>query len=136
MPLRTRTAPVTYSSIYILRMCEYVYTINVRSKKKHEGIREKVSSISLNNLIITFTLHRRSAFRNFSVHALACYIGARRCGSHQRTAGLFPSSIHNIFIFLLTRSRNIFTFTRYLRGARISRLRDDTRERRRVGTYN
>lgn len=39
----------------------------------------------------------------------------------------FPvSSIYNIFIFLLTRSRNIFTFTRYLRGARISGLCDDT----------
>jgi hypothetical protein len=41
----------------------------------------------------------------------------------------------NIFIFLLTRSRNIFTFTRYLRGVRISRLRDDTRDRRRIETY-
>lgn len=48
----------------------------------------------------------------------------------------FPvSSIYNIFIFLLTRSRNIFTFTRYLRGARISGL-CDTHDRRRIKTYN
>jgi len=117
----------------MLQMCESVcITVNVFVVKNWESTREKVRPISLYNLIIAFALCKRSTFRNFSMHAPACYVGARRCGSRQRTFAV--TSIHNIFI-LLTRSRNIFTFTRYLRGARISRLRDDTRERRRVGTF-
>lgn len=122
-------------------ICMYnIVTISCRSKiaKVHASTVESISHYWTVNSTESIR-DANDTFRNFATRAVPV-LHAGRISTYMTTAGRQNFFRHRSVIFLYIpadpRSRNIFTFTRYLRGVRINGLRDDLPDRRHVKTCN